>query len=176
MNASTRFLILSAWLLTSGCVMTREMPADWQQPLQQPVTALNAISGTYVNGTGTERSLMRYFWEKPLTPAPEKIQLRLLDQNRLEITALAKGAAPVVKIVDVDVNRSTGGVRPPTVSHVDAEKEGVALHMMGIQLLKGSDGRLYGHTASGGAAAFAWVIPIVADIKSWRRWAPAESP
>jgi hypothetical protein len=171
--SSCRVTALLACSFTVGCVTTKRIPANWEPAIARGTAAVQDISGLYANGSRPRLDV--FFWDEPLSPAPQFVRFRYVAKARLEATALRDGIPPEVKVVDVIVDKKTGGVATPSTSHVDAGKEGVQLHVRGAEFFKGSDGRLYGHVAEGGVAAFAWVIPVVGEGRSWHRWAPAES-
>jgi hypothetical protein len=175
MNATARSLLhgaaVTVCLWAGGCVSSKKMPAAWETALVRGPGPPPTIEGVYVN-RGRPR-LDGYFWAGAPDPQPERIQLRFPAKNRLEVTALREGAAPVTKTVDIEFDETSGGVHVPTTTHFDALAAGAQLHVRGAVLFKGSDGWLYGHVVEGGAAAFAWVIPVVGQRKSWSRWAPA---
>jgi hypothetical protein len=162
-------LVAVATGLLTGCVVSKPMPQSWEVAVVMPALP-NDIAGTYANDHRPR--LDEFFWDHAVEPMPETIELRWVGPSRLEVTAARRHEPPVVKVVDVTVETRTGGVRPPVTSHVDAMKGGVQLHRRGIELFRGKDGRLYGHVSEGGVAAFAWVIPVVGEGKSWRRWTP----
>jgi hypothetical protein len=167
---------LIACALASGCVTTTkiQMPADWERALAHASGTPPEISGTYSNYSSKQSARLDVLlWGEELSPAPQRIQLRLLPSDRLEATALCEGTAPITKILAVEIDKNTGAVKPPAKSGFALEKGGGGWIWKEVELFKGNDGSLYGHVAKGGAIAFAYVIPVVGSGNVWRRWEPA---
>jgi len=181
-------LFLSACVSVSQPIATTELPAAWSSallPSQEPAQGIEGIyrdngqllwhPGRPPANTSLVRSvlLMTDGEFRALGPSlPDEVEIRRLDARHLQVHGRRNGVTTSVQTVEIASSSALEGVTlERTLTQTNANVAAAVRSRMTIRLLKGGDGRLYGHLQTD-AAGVAFLLPMSTRVESWARWEP----